>query len=265
MAHINTILKRSTQYRSVVVRTTIALVAFVICQPANAETVNPKIATTSQQKKQQSSPQLTIKDLSMSLFNTGWNRLTETPLYFQVQIGSSSESDFPQAAIMFDYDGSEEKNQISAFSVGKKFADRVLVWPIDLVAYASVQRFDDRGYQPDGWGVTLFAKAYHSFELPYIDFPVRLGLGQGLSYASRIPVSEARDIDPHQPQKLIYYLDYTLQMSLSHLIGRNSWSSNIEDIYVGYTVWHRSTFFGLFGETTSGTNYLGLSIETVTW
>jgi len=192
-------------------------------------------------------------------------RLIDSPLYFQVQLGSSSETDFPDAAILFDYEGSEENNFITSLSVGKKISDSILVYPFDIVAYASIQRFDDREYQSDGWGFTVFAKAYQTFNLPTINFPMRLGFGHGLSYASRVPVSEARDISPFKSEKLIYYLDYSLQTSLAYLIGRGhrSWSSDIEDIYIGYAIWHRSTFFGLFGEKTSGTNYLGLGIETV--
>lgn len=268
MAQPNSILMGAKQLLFALCYTLVVLNVIVCGTTTHASPVaSYRLALSNYQHDHARGTQQILKDqLSPLQSGLSWNRLTETPLYFQVQFASSSETDFPDAALFFDYERSFEQNFVSAFSVGRKVADRILVWPFDLVAYASVQRFDDRGFKPDSWGVTIFAKAYQSFLLPYFDLPLRLGFGQGLSYVSRIPVSEVRDFLPHQSEKLVYYLDYSLQTSLSHLTGgaTNFWSPNIEEVYVGYTIWHRSTFFGLFGDTTGGTNYLGLSFEAIT-
>ena len=185
--------------------------------------------------------------------------------YFQSLLASSSETDFHDAVSTFDFERSEEHSYLGALSIGKKISDYFLVWPFEVVAYASLQHFNERRYQANAWGVTWYAKAYHSFNISFTDFPVRLGFGHGLSYVSRIPASEARDFLPHQSEKLIYYMDYSLQTSLRHLIGygEKPLSSTIDDVYFGYSVWHRSTVFGLLGESTGGINYQGFSVETV--
>lgn len=190
-------------------------------------------------------------------------KVGDKPLYFQFQQAFSSETDFHHAVAFFDYERSQEGSFVTALSVGRKVSDYVLVWPFSVVAYASVQKLDERGYQTDAWGVSIYAKAYHTFNFAYTDLPIRLGFGQGLSYVSRIPVSESRDFDPHPSEKLLYYLDYSLQVSLRRLTNYRLVPQSMEEVYVGYTVWHRSTLFGLLGESTAGINYLGLSIETV--
>ena len=194
-------------------------------------------------------------------FNGG----TDSTWYFQSIVASSSDTDFHDAVVTLDYEQSQEHSYISAVSVGKKVSDYMAVWPFDVVAYLSFQQFNERGNQPNAWGTTLYAKAYHSFNLPKVNLPLRVGFAQGLSYVSRIPLAEVRDFKPYVSEKLVYYMEYSLQTSLRALLRRGNYSfhESFEDIYVGYTVWHRSTFFGLFGESTGGINYLGLSMEAV--
>ena len=192
------------------------------------------------------------------------SKLEKNPWLFQSLVGAASDAQFHDAIIGFDYEQSREHSFISAVSVGKKVSDYFLVWPFKVVAYTSVQQFHERGTQPNGWGVTAYLKAYHSFNLSFTNFPVRLGFGNGLSYVSRIPTAEARDLRPDRSEKLIYYMDYSLQVSVKYLMGRGSktvLTNNIKDIHVGYSVWHRSTLFGLLGESSGGINYLGLSAE----
>lgn len=188
---------------------------------------------------------------------------TSNPWFFQGLIAYSSDADFHDSVAGFDFERSQERNYLSGLSVGKKITDRFLLWPFEVVAYASIQQFNEREQQSNGWGMTGYLKAYHSFTLPFTSFPLRLGFGNGLSYVSRIPASETRDFKPYQSKKLIYYMDYSLQASVSHLMGRGERpiSPTIDDIFFGYSIWHRSTFFGLLGDSTGGINYLGISVE----
>ncbi len=192
-----------------------------------------------------------------------WDNLTRGPLYFQSQLGFSSETDFAEAVIFFDYEKSEERNFLTSLSFGRKISDTMLVWPFEVVAYASLQRFNERGIQKDIWGTAVFAKAYSNFNIGSV--PFRLGFGHGLSYVTRLPAAEVREFLPDRSEKLIYHMDYSLQVSLLHLMspGQKRKPKGVEDIFIGYGIWHRSTLFGLLGEISGGTNYMGLSIETV--
>ena len=185
------------------------------------------------------------------------------PWFVQSFVAVSVDTDFHDSVIGADYEQSREYNSLSGVSVGKKISDKFIVWPFDIFAYASVQHFNERGFQADGWGATAYVKAYHTFMLPYTRMPIRLGFGNGLSYVSKIPVSEAREFAPYQSRKLIYYMDYSLQISVNYLLGvpDGKFSPGVEDVYLGYSIWHRSSAFGLFADSTDGINYLGLSLE----
>lgn len=54
-----------------------------------------------------------------------------------------------------------------------------------------------------------------------------------------------------------------MQTSLAHLLGNGNrrFSAYIRDIYIGYSIFHRSTVFGLFADTGGGVNYMGIGIE----
>lgn len=190
-------------------------------------------------------------------------KLNNNPWFFQSFLAVSSDADFHDAVAGFDFEQSEERSFISGLTVGKKVGDSFLVWAFEIVAYASVQQFNERDHKPSGWGVTAYFKAYQSFNIPFTNFSLRPGFGNGLSYVSRIPCAEVRDFSPYPSEKLIYYMDYSLQASVRHLAGRGErpFSSTIDDVFVGYSIWHRSTLFGVFGESPGGINYLGLSME----
>jgi len=37
----------------------------------------------------------------------------------------------------------------------------------------------------------------------------------------------------------------------------------VRDVYIGYSIFHRSTIFGLLASEGGGVNYMGISIELV--
>jgi len=188
----------------------------------------------------------------------------EPRFYFQYQHGRASDSDFYQA-LFFYHDESMEHTYANAVSVGLPL--RRLWWgkSLETAVHVGFQHFDERGFQPDSYGISLYPKITGDLRIPYTNIRLRTGLGIGLSYVSRIPVVEQRDFEPEESAKLTVYLDYTLQYSLKRLLGLSAGNSQsaLIDAYLGYTVIHRSTAYGLFAETGGGINYLGLGLEFV--
>lgn len=184
--------------------------------------------------------------------------------YFQAQFGIASESDFGPALVLH-YEQPIRSTNVLAISAGKSVADNLFGWPADVVAYGSLQYFGERGTQPDIVGATAYIKAYKTLKLGRRKFPLRLGLGEGLSYVSRIPFIEAEDFAPEQSAKLTNYLEWSMQTSLSYLLGRGErrFSPRIKEAYIGYSIFHRSTAFGLFAETGGGVNYMGIGVEFI--
>ena len=190
--------------------------------------------------------------------------LHASSLHLQTQFGVVSESDFGPALVLV-YERPLRSTNVFAVSAGREVADNLFGWPAEVVAYGSLQYFGERGLQSDIVGGTVFIKAYKSFKLGSWQFPLRLGLGEGLSYVSRIPFIEVEDFAPEESAKLTNYLEWTMQTSLGYLLGRGEgrFSSGIKDAYIGYSIFHRSTVFGLFAEKGGGVNYMGIGLEFV--
>ncbi len=194
----------------------------------------------------------------------GIDALPTSRLYLQTQFGVASESDFGPA-LAFYYERPEQRTNVTSLSVGRYMGNSLFGWPADIVAFGSIQHFGEGGFQPDAIGAAVYIKAYREIRLGQSRFPLRLGLGEGLSYASRIPIVEVEDFAPETSAKLINYLEWTLQTSLNHLLGHGGrrFSAGIKTIYIGYSIFHRSTVFGLFGSKGGGVNYMGISMELV--
>jgi len=175
-----------------------------------------------------------------------------------------TESDFGPA-LLFQYESPIKVTNVLAVSTGKTVANSIFGWPTNVVAYGSLQYFGERGLQPDIVGVTAYLKAFKSFKLGTWQIPLRLGLGEGLSYVSRIPFIEVEDFAPERSAKLVNFLEWSMQMPLGYLLGKGEgrFSRHIKEAYIGYHVFHRSTVFGLFAEKGGGVNYMGIGFEFV--
>ncbi|HEX2199319.1 MAG TPA: MipA/OmpV family protein, partial [Burkholderiales bacterium] len=115
----------------------------------------------------------------------------------------------------------------------------------------------------DFWQINAYLKGY------FYGFPwdarlrTRLGLGVGLSYANRIPLSEQRDLAQRgrSTSKLLQTLDPTIDVNLGDLVG----SRALRRTYAGAGVSHRSGIFGsseLLGNVSGGSNYIYGYVET---
>ena len=196
--------------------------------------------------------------------NDAQQQLFRSPLFVQLQLGLASDADFGPS-LFFIADPSRERTSLASLSVGRRLATRLWRWQADVVGYVGVQNYHERGRQPDSYGLTLYWKAYRQWWPDWLGMPLRFGLGQGLSYASRIPVAEQRDFEPRQSAELVHYLEWTLQLPLTGLLRVAGFETGLdpEKWWFGYSIFHRSTVFGLFADAPGGVNYPGLTFEYV--
>ncbi|HEY0941550.1 MAG TPA: hypothetical protein VGE08_15725 [Steroidobacter sp.] len=182
----------------------------------------------------------------------------------RVHWNKSSETDLA-TVVVGDYDASPESNYLFGATYGYQFSDTLFTLPLEMTANVGVQYLDERGYQNDGFGVTAFIKAHYRWELPWTDKEVRLGLGEGLSYVSRIPVSERRDFAKKgaESERLMNYLEWSIELPLRQFEPLHGLFQGgaIEEMSLGFLVWHRSSVFGIFSETGGGVNFMGFSLE----
>ncbi len=175
----------------------------------------------------------------------------------------SSETDLV-TGFAGDFDASKESSYLVGASWGRKFSDTLFGLPVPMTANIGGQYINERGYQPDVYGVTAFIKAHYDLRVPFTQKNVRLGLGEGLSYLSRIPMSEQRDFAKKgaESEKLMNYLEWTVDLPLHQFTAIDNLLNNrIEELNLGFIVWHRSSVFGLFAESKGGVNYMGFGLE----
>ena len=184
--------------------------------------------------------------------------------FVRLQYATSSEPDF-QTAILGDYKWSPEHNYLIGGSYGRRISDTLFGKPLQSTANVGVQYFNERGLQDDGYGVTAYYKLHYLWRLPWTQTRVRLGLGEGLSYVTRIPLNEVRDFaKKHNAEsaKLMNHLEWTVDLPLRQFKPMESlFNGRIKELNVGFVVWHRSSVYGVFAETRGGSNFMGLGFE----
>ncbi len=182
----------------------------------------------------------------------------------RVHWNKSSETDLA-TVVVGDYEASPESNYLIGAVYGYQYSDTLVTLPLEMTANLGVQYLDERGYQNDGYGITAYIKAHYRWELPWTDKQVRLGLGEGLSYVTRIPMSEVRDFAKKgaRSEKLMNYLEWSIDLPLRQFEPLHGLFQGgaIEEASLGFLVWHRSSVFGLFSETGGGVNFMGFSFE----
>jgi hypothetical protein len=165
-----------------------------------------------------------------------------------------------------DYDASKESGYLIGASYGRRFSDTLFGLPFPMTANIGVQWLNERGLQDNGWGTTAYIKAHYTWKLPATTKHITLGLGEGLSYVSVIPLSEQRDFarkNGAQSEHLLNYVEWTIDVPLRQFATFEPMfqGSRIQDVTVGFVVWHRSSIYGLLAETKGGVNYMGFGLQ----
>jgi len=184
--------------------------------------------------------------------------------YIQLQTGFASDADFGPS-LFFVSDEAVERTYFQGVAFGRRLGSSLFGWKVEIVGFFGLQRFRERNFQADGLGVTAYWKIYRRWTPRFFpsSLPLRFGLGQGLSYTSRIPVAEIRDFEPDESAQTVHYLEWTFQVPVSGLlqpIGLRFPPGN-QELWIGYSIFHRSTVFGLFADTGGGINYPGITLE----
>lgn len=142
---------------------------------------------------------------------------------------------------------------------GYRFVKNMWALPLDLYAKGGISYFDER-FQDDFVDFTLYIKLY--WKINFWKNRMRLGFGEGLSWAQKIPeveIIDARHTDgtSDPTHKFLNYLDISVDFDLGCLVRVKA----LENMYVGYTIKHRSGVFGAFEGVHGGSNYSMLTFE----
>ncbi|MGB5965323.1 MAG: hypothetical protein WBF77_03050 [Sulfurimonadaceae bacterium] len=139
---------------------------------------------------------------------------------------------------------------------GWRFVHNAFDLPFDFYLKGGISRFYERGYQDDFFEGTLYVKAYWKFD--FLQNRIRVGLGEGFSYAQEVPVVESDEASDGITSKFLNYLDISADFDLGRLIRVDA----LQELYIGYTIKHRSGVFGAYNSVShGGSNYHMLTVE----
>ena len=146
---------------------------------------------------------------------------------------------------------------VYSFDAGYLLKSSAFNLPLDFYVKSGLSYYDEGRYK-DAYGVDIYIKAIWNFD--FWNNRVRLGLGEGLSYTSRILMAEAIDAAEQNDNtsKFLNYLDISLDFDFGRLINYKP----LHDLYVGFVIKHRSGVFGLINNVKhGGSNYNSFYIE----
>jgi MipA family protein len=155
--------------------------------------------------------------------------------------------------IRFDVRSDVDDNSLGSLFYGHPLAGKLFGLPLDLYVTTGLVTHHRSQVQNRALEYVVGIKGFHTFKWPV---RVRLGLAEGLSYASRISFVERTELErkDYRPSKLLNYLDLTLDVSIGDLLRKRS----LENLWLGYGIHHRSGIFetgSQFGRIHGGSNY----------
>lgn len=182
-----------------------------------------------------------------------------TPYSFRLGVGFADTNDLGEI-IYGKWNHYEKDTAVINLDGGWRFVEEMYDLPFDWYLKGGVSYFYENGYADDIVEATLYVKVY--WKIDFLQNRVRIGFGEGLSLASDVPIVEIDDatnddgtVDP--TAKFLNYLDISVDVDLGRLFR----SESMRDLYLGYTLKHRSGIFGLFNGVHGGSNYNMLTVE----
>jgi len=139
---------------------------------------------------------------------------------------------------------------------GKLLYSNVNDWPLDIYAKGGFTYYDE-DYFDNCYGLDAYIKAFWNFD--FLGNRVRLGLGEGVSYTTKTLQIEEEDAENKDSptSKFLNYLDISLDFDIGKLFSLKE----LEELYFGVVVKHRSGVSGLYNGVHGGSNYNSFYIE----
>jgi hypothetical protein len=169
----------------------------------------------------------------------------------RVGFGYSDENDLGQI-ISLQPKPHPADTSVAGIDVGYLISRDTWGVPLDFYLKGGLNRFFEHGYQPDFFEATFYLKAYWNFH-PW-ENTIRLGFGEGVSYADGIPYVEKLEAESEgdNNSRFLNYLDISLDVDIGRLMRYDP----LVGTYFGYALKHRSGIYGAINSVRrGGSNY----------
>jgi len=150
-------------------------------------------------------------------------------------------------------------NRLTSIFFGIPLTDELFGLPLEIYLTPGYAYHHSSSVQSAGSEIILAVKAYYRFHWP---IQMRLGLGSGMSWVSKITYQERTNNEGKGflPHALLHYLDFTFDLNLGDLTRNDSLSR----LWLGVGVHHRSAIFESaqqYGRIKGGSNYPMLYLQ----
>ncbi len=188
----------------------------------------------------------------------------------RIGVGEASTSDWIDILIKQESQSAQQSLYVVTVDTGWRISESE---NYDFLFYAGAAYFPEAGSythtlsynnqiksyeQSDVFEAVAYFKIFWLIDIGASRF--RIGIGDGLSYVSRIPLVEhiEADEDRDSMSHLMNYIDFSIDLDIGSLLGIPAW----EDIHVGYYLKHRSGVYGYFNDVQEGGhNYNMIFVE----
>lgn len=177
---------------------------------------------------------------------------------FRVAAGASSASDFDQLYRFTGLNTHPAGTNVYGVSGGYRLVEDMFDWPLDIYANGSLNYFDENGYQDNFLEGDLYIKLY--VKLNFWSNQLRVGIAEGVSYAGKVPWVEHLEavVENDNESNFLNYMEITVDFDMGKLIR----VKELEQVYLGYLIKHRSGAHGTYGGVyDGGSNYNCVYIE----
>ena len=166
--------------------------------------------------------------------------------------GTSSASDFDELYNFTGFNTSPYDTSVYNLAGGYRFIEDFFDLPIDFTANGGVSYFDENGYQDNFLEANLYLIMFIKFN--FLSQQFRYGIAEGVSYAGKVPWVEDREAvsENDNESEFLNYMEMTFDFDVGKLIR----VKDLEGLYLGYLIKHRSGAKGTYGGVQDGgSNY----------
>jgi len=172
--------------------------------------------------------------------------------YIRLAHGSATPSNLGEIVIL-NKDSDRFNNKMDSFFLGIPISDTLFNKDIPVYFTAGVVRHRESVVQANIPEYVMALKGYYTFSGPV---KIRLGIAEGLSYASRVTYIEQTELEAKgfRTSRLLNFIDLSLDIELSDIFNNR----HLKNIWLGYSIHHRSGIFetsSAFGRIRGGSNY----------
>jgi outer membrane protein len=172
--------------------------------------------------------------------------------YLRVAHGWATPTDLAKI-IRFKAKKDTFNNQMTSFFYGYPLTDNLFGLSMDIYLTPGFVWHHKSEVQSNSWEIVLGIKVYFT-----VRWPVRwrFGAAEGLSYANKIPYVENSEMERkgYKPSNLLNYLDFSLDFNIGDIFGHEE----LNNLWIGYSIHHRSAIFEnaqQFGRISGGSNF----------